>query len=355
MISRRGFLQVAGSTLVLAGCNPFKLTERLNPAQEMILGGFSDFQMGGKSLGAATISQQSLKHLPIANEIHSALYSTREELRIFLPKLGDHAYAQRKDGLIKVFSPAPGNYFYGHGEIDNDRNILYTTQAAIPKGGSRLTETGSIQMYSLSDLRRIGELPSYGNDPHEMKIFGNIMVVCNGGSNSNIAFIDLETGKLKASYGGVPSHISLRHIVQIDELNYAVATLSHDVAQRPHLYHLHTQHGLSVNKDHEKIKSIHLNEQLLSIVSFNDNIIGTCVKTQTVLVWDRKGNLRGTHSLPLASSAMVSKKLGGVLIGSGHPLVPFHLLKINNNSYTLEMLSWGQGITSSHAKLVEIA
>lgn len=119
-----------------------------------------------------------------------------------LPLLGrGHAFAVRPDARIAVhFSRRPGNFavaidlvrgtvqrafsapanrhFYGHGTFGPDGRLLYATENDYAAGH------GVIGIYdSRAGYRRIGEIPSHGIGPHEIRLLsdGRTLAVANGG------------------------------------------------------------------------------------------------------------------------------------------------------------------------------
>ena len=73
-----------------------------------------------------------------------------------------------------------GRHFYGHGVFSEETKLLYLTENNYKYPDER---SGSIGIYSpYKDFKRVGELPSYGIGPHELKVDNNgNLVVANGG------------------------------------------------------------------------------------------------------------------------------------------------------------------------------
>ena len=148
-----------------------------------------------------------------------------------LPARG-HSFAIRPDGRVAVhFARRPGSFaqvidldrglvlheietpddrhFYGHGAFSPDGRLLYATE------NDFAAERGVLGVYDTADrFRRVGELPSHGIGPHELRLMadGETLVVANGGILTrpdlprvklnlptmapSLAYIDRRDGKL---------------------------------------------------------------------------------------------------------------------------------------------------------------
>lgn len=131
---------------------------------------------------------------------------------------------------VNVITSVEGRHFYGHGVFSADGNTYYTTENAYDE------EIGVIGIYDVSqNFKRIGEMPSGGIGPHEMKRHGNMLVISNGGilthpdmgraklniddMQPNLSYLDLNTGKIIKQYQ-LPSELnqlSIRHMDMTDE------------------------------------------------------------------------------------------------------------------------------------------
>lgn len=80
---------------------------------------------------------------------------------------------------VRALLDAPGGrHFYGHGAFSGDGRYLFTTENAYD------TARGMIGVWDSRDgFRRIGEFPSAGVGPHDLRILpdGGTLVVANGG------------------------------------------------------------------------------------------------------------------------------------------------------------------------------
>jgi len=126
----------------------------------------------------------------------------------------------------RVETPADRHY-YGHGVFDPEGRLLYATENAFEQG------RGVIGVYDSADgYRRVGELPSHGVGPHELRFRsdGQTLVVANGGIRThpdlgraklglpemapNLAYIEASSGQLLDAFAPPTSlrQLSIRHL-----------------------------------------------------------------------------------------------------------------------------------------------
>ncbi|MES2525947.1 MAG: DUF1513 domain-containing protein [Bdellovibrionota bacterium] len=354
-MGRRDLLKILGSTVLLHSCLPVKKESVLtNP--EMI---YSGFRMGAPYVstpaGLVISSPMFTEKVTFANEIHSIIYSRELKLKVFVSKLELLSYGQFENGPYTKIHADEGNYFYGHGVIDEKRKLFYSTQAKVTKDrddGARGDVSGFVYVHSLPDFKIVDKFPTFGNDPHDMKLINDQLIICNGGSDSSITFIDLPTRKLVREFKVNVPHLSLRHIEQVDEQNFIIATLTSDLKKTTPLYGLNLQAGLRKYPTPVEIENSYMRSQLLSVIHHGGYIYATCPATHTVLIWDRSGNFLGGQKIKAAAGLAVSGELNAVVVSSGDPLEPAKLLTINNGSVRIQALSWATGLTGSHATVV---
>jgi len=111
--------------------------------------------------------------------------------------------------VLQRINAAPGRHFYGHGLFTADGALLLCSENAYASG------VGVIGLYDAQgDYRRVGELPSHGVGPHEIRMLadGRSLLVANGGIRThpdlpriksnltsmrpNLAYLDLASGEL---------------------------------------------------------------------------------------------------------------------------------------------------------------
>lgn len=317
---------------------------------------FTGFRKGDpydhENSGLMIVSPLRTQKYNLKTEVHSIVYSGVRDLKVFLTKLEKTSFFQFGDGEIKSFLPAEGNFFYGHGVIDEEAGLLYTTQSkAYEDRGAEHIENapGVLYAYDLKDFKLRQEFPTFGADPHDMCILGDELIVCNGGLNSNVAFIDRKTMKLRRSYACPHKHVGLRHIDIIDDDNFAVAPLAYDKNQTCGFFLLNRHKGLIEWKGPENFAMTLMRHQILSVLVHGQHILGTCPATSTLLIWRTDGLLVGAHSIPSAASLSYSPNHGGILVGSGEAHVPLHLVKFEGEKISLSELDWGHGSAGSHS------
>jgi hypothetical protein len=125
---------------------------------------------------------------------------------------------------------AAGRHFYGHGVYAPDGRTLFATE------NDYATGRGVVSIHDARDLKRLGEIPSHGVGPHELRFLsdGRTLVVANGGIRThpdwprkklglramdpNLSYVDAQNGQLLASYRPSDPWLSVRHIdVDVDD------------------------------------------------------------------------------------------------------------------------------------------
>lgn len=123
----------------------------------------------------------------------------------------------------RLHSPE-GRHFYGHGAFSQDGTRLYTTENDME------TLEGVIGIWETAGYRRIGEFPSGGIGPHEMKRLpgAETLVVANGGiathPESGRAKLNLPTMRANLSHldpeGGVLDQVELPDTMQLNSIRH---------------------------------------------------------------------------------------------------------------------------------------
>ncbi len=189
-----------------------------------------------------------------ANRFEAALIDSagRDQLVVSLPDRG-HSFAidpargravafGRQPGFFFVafdvkgrrppltLNAAPGRHFFGHGVYSPDGRIMVATENDYEAG------RGVLGVYDASprgDYRRVGEIPSHGEGPHEVVLMpdGRTVCVANGGMlthpdygklqlnadtmRPSLAYIDIENGALleQVFLAEGLNRLSIRHMV----------------------------------------------------------------------------------------------------------------------------------------------
>lgn len=355
-ISRRDLFKILGAGIVLQSCVPGNDPVSMIDGQESI---YSGFRFGEiyvtKDTGLIISSPFGTEKINLPNEVHSIIHSKELDIKVFVSKLELLSFGQIGNGPIVNIHPAPGNYFYGHGVIDEKRNVLYTTQAKITKNrddGARTFEKGDVYVYSLPDFKIIDKFPTFGCDPHDTKIVNDELIVCNGGIDSSVTFIDLKTRKLIREFKVNVPHLSLRHIDVINDQNFVIGTLTQDPHKETPLYGLNLKHGLKLYPMPQGLDKSLMRMQLLSIIHHKGFIFATCPATSTLIVWNVMGEFIGGQKIASAASLSVSKKHDAVVVGSGFPSEKAHIIFVENGKLRVHKLNWATGHTGAHATIV---
>ena len=359
-LNRRQLLQLAGVSALFHSCHFLKKTQSetiVIPRKETIYSGFRD--------GAAYVSENAGIHIgsqnqnirtKLSKEVHSGIYSEANGFMFFIAKLEVESYAQiEKNGPLIPFHAEENHYFYGHGAFDEKRKILYTTQAAITADrseGKRANQEGYIFVYSVPEMKIIDKFKTFGRDPHDMKIVEDVLVICNGGFDSNVTFIDIQTRKLLGDYHVNVDHLSMRHIDVIDKKNFLVASMSVDLNQPCPLYLLNIDTGFKAFVPPENLAMTLMRVQLLSVLHHDGYAYATCPFKDVVLVFKTTGEYVGAHQIPGASNIAYSNELKGVIVGNGDVKQCARLVRIENGNLKVSSIGWARGITGSHSLLV---
>ncbi|MEE4379877.1 MAG: DUF1513 domain-containing protein [Candidatus Competibacteraceae bacterium] len=106
----------------------------------------------------------------------------------------------RTQAPIRQIESLAGRHFYGHGVYDPEGRLLYATENDYEAG------IGVIGIYDAADgYRRLGEFPSYGIGPHELKFLndGITLVVANGGIRTHP-----DTGRAKLNLADMQANLT---------------------------------------------------------------------------------------------------------------------------------------------------
>lgn len=186
---------------------------------------------GGKAgFGVAAFDAAGRIHysLPLPGRGHSFARS-RNAAVAFSRRPGAYAVVfDAKDGReLRRIAAAEDRSFCGHGAFTSDGRVLFATEAI----GS--TGEGVLGIYDGTDgYRRIGEYPTHGLDPHEVRLMpdGRTLAVANGGilmlagmprlklnipdMAPSLAYLDVATGRLirQVQPARELRQLSIRHI-----------------------------------------------------------------------------------------------------------------------------------------------
>lgn len=221
-LTRRAFL--AGSAAALA--NP------MLPAVSAPARAFYGARFEGMSrffASAFDATGTAMFDLPLPARGHGiALDPARGRVAFFARRPGDFAIIVDLAGApIATLTAAGGRFFCGHGVFSADGALLFATETVTESGD------GVIGVYAAGgDYERLGEMPSGGLDPHDIRLVGGgqFLIVANGGllthpdapgvklnldsMDSSLAFLDLGTREVAVAFR-LPAELrqlSLRHL-----------------------------------------------------------------------------------------------------------------------------------------------
>ncbi len=185
---------------------------------------------GGFHAAAFREDGRALFDLPLPGRGHSLALHPRRPEAVFFARRPDRfacAVEIAAGAMTASFETPEDRHFYGHGLFDPSGRLLYATENDFAAG------RGVIGIYDVQDgYRRIGELPSHGVGPHDLRLLsdGTTLAVANGGLESHpdmpraelnvpdmvpsLAFIDRRDGRLLTDMRLAPSlHLlSIRHL-----------------------------------------------------------------------------------------------------------------------------------------------
>ena len=204
----------------------------------------------------------------------------------------------------------------------------------------------------MEDLKLLGDFDTYGADPHDLRIVNDQLIVCNGGTDSNVAIIDLKTKKLLKKFEINEPHISLRHIEIIDDQNFLIASLSQDFVKPCGIYLLDTKKGFIQYKLPKEFEEALALRQFLSILYYDGFVLATCPAAHNVLAWKVTGEFVGAHGIMSANNLAYSSSYKGVVVGTGEAGAPAHLLQVIDQKLTLSPLDHLRDLSGSHATII---
>lgn len=193
-----------------------------------------------------------------------AVNAARAEVAMCARRPGDWLFVlDLTDGkLLHRITAAPGRFFNGHAVFIDD--LLYVSETAAatdPAPAPLALGDGVIGVYDAhAGYRRLGEFPSHGLDPHDLRaIDANTLVVANGGLLTHpdaprvklnvdtmapsLAYLDPRNGRLLSLHALAPElhQLSIRHLAVAADRTVVVAMQYEGPAtDRPPLIALHS-------------------------------------------------------------------------------------------------------------------
>lgn len=135
---------------------------------------------GSYALHGLSLSGESLFALPLPARGHAATAHPTQPIAVgFARRPGHFALVIdcAKGREVARLTPPEGRQFNGHGAFSGDGAVLYTSE--------QLAETseGRIGLWATADWQRLGEIPTHGIGPHDIRRlpFSEDLLVANGG------------------------------------------------------------------------------------------------------------------------------------------------------------------------------
>ncbi|MGH6947595.1 MAG: DUF1513 domain-containing protein [Kiloniellales bacterium] len=225
-IDRRSLLAALAGGLT-ASLLPRRL--RAETAHALYLAARAD-AVGGFRVSGFDAAGELRLDLPLPARGHSfALHPSRRIAVQFARRPGTFAKAVdlAAGTFLAEFETPSDRHFYGHGVFGPDGALLYATENDFEAG------RGVIGVYDARDgYRRLGDLPSHGVGPHELRLLGDgtTLVVANGGLATrpdlprivlnlptmapSLAYVDRRDGRLllELKLSAELHQLSLRHL-----------------------------------------------------------------------------------------------------------------------------------------------
>jgi hypothetical protein len=171
---------------VLAG-----LFASLAPRPTWAEAGSPDFLAAAKAgetylLCGLTVAGEEVFALPLPARGHAgAAHPVRPEAVAFTRRPGRHALVIdcRTGAVVRRLEPPPGRAFSGHGTYLAEGALLATCEQ------EDATSTGRIGLWDSAAWRRLGEVPTHGLGPHDLRLMpdGVTLAVANGGIATDAA------------------------------------------------------------------------------------------------------------------------------------------------------------------------
>ncbi len=222
---KRGPVFLLAPFMITAAGSAFFSMARHQPVR-LVSG--SDDKSGQHRLSVVDGKNNDLITLPITQRVHDQALNpvNHNQVVFFARRPGNEAYVVdiSTQHLQHTFKSQAGRHFFGHGFFTPDANYLVSCENAYEKGH------GVIVVRDAKTWQVLTEFPANGVGTHQIKLMpdAKTLVVANGGIRThpdtprkklnlptmkpNLSYIDLNTGKVLASYEPIHHQMSIRHI-----------------------------------------------------------------------------------------------------------------------------------------------
>jgi hypothetical protein len=237
-MNRRSFLKNSMLTagMLMSGCNFSFLGEKRGIAL-----GSGKMMKGGKPYFVLSVMDlNKFKQDPIFIPLHFFAHGitphpTNPDILTLFEKKGPGACEVniKTKRVLRMIETVENRYFYGHSVYSKDGSLLYSTEATF-RG-----ESGVIAIRDTKTMKIIGEFPSYGKAPHDLKMIDNgaTLVVTNGGGRKgslykgdrpNVAYVDIKTQKEKDIVEFPNENINAGHLSLSSKMDLVVVSAPRD-------------------------------------------------------------------------------------------------------------------------------
>lgn len=224
----------SGSSSVLRGPQLTDIAESLHAKQIDFFSAFSRkvAEQWHHGFGAFDTQGQLLQQLPLPARGHGVVRHPTQRARalVFARRPGNYIYdIDMQAQTVQRVENSPQRRFYGHGCIDSNRGVLFSTENNFAE------KRGVIAVRDLQSKQLLNEFDSGGIGPHECRLMpdGNTLVVANGGilthpdkprsklniptMRPNLTYIDVLTGNVIGQVQLNDHQLSIRHFDVSDQ------------------------------------------------------------------------------------------------------------------------------------------
>ncbi|MDU0354015.1 DUF1513 domain-containing protein [Paraglaciecola aquimarina] len=341
-ISRRQFIlgasQVALSAWLFPACTAQK-------TEQWLVSTCNDKQ--GQNLAVAINSQ--------GHVISQVTLPARGHDSLALPHKLGHAlvFARRPDRfaveidfvngeIVNNIQSQVDSHFYGHGVFSKDGQYLYTTENQFDK------KRGLIVVRDAQTYRVLDRFDSGGIGPHELALMpdGKTLVVANGGIEThpqqprkklninnmrpNLAYVDIETGKVISSYAPPDNQLSLRHLTtrQDGAVFVGAQYQGQKMAMQPLVFSHHGENRLQAFKAPPS-QTYQMQQYTASLLVKDNLLCVSCPRGSHLSFWDTatrtfisQQRFRDVSGLAYSQGRMLASSGKGLLktLDHAHPI-----------------------------------
>jgi len=254
---------------------------------------------------------------------------------VFARRPGDYVWIidPANGKVVDKITPTEGRHYYGHGVFTPDQRYLLCSENAFEAGEGRIGIFDCRNAY-----QRIGELPSYGIGPHEIKLLSDdkTLVIANGGIRThpdlpriktnlktmkpNLSYVEISSGRLleKVEPPEKWHQLSIRHLDVASDDTVAVAMqYQGKPTVRPPLLAIHRS-GTALKLLTAPAKIQRKMKNYCGSVTFSGDDSRFAVSSprgSLVTYWDIRGSFLGSHQQNDACG--ISRNKNGFLVSDG--------------------------------------